>query len=88
MTGDGAIEREISLPTAIGGLAVRDGTLYVISADDDFEDLHFAILRGDGKNSEVDEIAEIPFGARSLAFDGELWWTNDREENQIVSFIP
>jgi hypothetical protein len=80
---DGTIEREIALPSAIGGLAIHDGTLYVIAADEEFEDLRFATLALDGT---ITEIASIPFGARSLAFDGNVWWTSDREESQIVSF--
>lgn len=86
MYPDGEIQREIPLPSAIGGLAVRDGQLYVIAADDEFEVLRFAKLNPNSGKTEFTEIADIPFGARSLAFDGEYWWTSDREEGQLVSF--
>jgi hypothetical protein len=35
----------------------------------------------------ITDIARIPFAARALAFDGERFWTNHREQNQIVSFL-
>jgi hypothetical protein len=34
----------------------------------------------------ITDLARIPFAARALAFDGERFWTNHREQNQIVSF--
>lgn len=86
MTPDGKIQREIALTSAIGGLGIRDGQPYVIAADEEFEDLRFARLNSNSGKTEIEEIAQIPFGARSLAFDGESWWTCDREEGQIVSF--
>ncbi|GAC1392804.1 MAG: hypothetical protein NVSMB31_11340 [Vulcanimicrobiaceae bacterium] len=86
MHANGEIEREIPLTGPIGGLGVRDGHLYVIAADEEFENLQFATLKAGEETSEIQEIAAIPFGARSLAFDGHAWWTCEREENQIVSF--
>ncbi len=86
MREDGKIEAEIPLSGPIGGLGVRAGKLYVISADEEFEDLHIATLTAGAETPELSEIASIPFGARSLAFDGNAWWTCEREKNQIVSF--
>jgi len=34
----------------------------------------------------IDELARVPFQCRSLTFDGECFWTNDREADRIVSF--
>ena len=36
--------------------------------------------------AKIDDLARIPFAARALAFDGTNFWTNHREQNQIVSF--
>ncbi|MEA2690302.1 MAG: hypothetical protein QOD51_2909, partial [Candidatus Eremiobacteraeota bacterium] len=33
-----------------------------------------------------EDVAIIPFPARALAFDGERFWTNHREADQIVAF--
>lgn len=78
------ITSEIPLPTACGGFGFGpDGTLYMISADDEFEKLELATLNVDGKMTAV---APIDFGARSLAYDGAVWYTSDREAGYIVSF--
>lgn len=78
------ITREIPLPTRCGGFGFApDGTLYMISADEEFEKLELATLSLDG---EMAVLAPIDFGARSLAHDGKSWYTCDREAGYIVSF--
>jgi hypothetical protein len=42
---------------------------------------------GVGEPTWVD-VARIPFQARALAWDGTKFWTNHREQNQIVAFAP
>jgi hypothetical protein len=42
---------------------------------------------GSGEPTWVD-VARIPFQARALAWDGTKFWTNHREQNQIVAFAP
>jgi len=34
----------------------------------------------------VEDIAVIPFASRSLTFDGELFWSNYRAKDTIISF--
>jgi hypothetical protein len=34
----------------------------------------------------LEEIAPIPFAARSLTFDGEKFWSNHRAANDTISF--
>ena len=38
------------------------------------------------KNAKVVDLAKVPFGARSLTFDGENFWSNQRAANEIVCF--
>jgi hypothetical protein len=38
------------------------------------------------KNSEVVDVAKVPFAARSLTFDGENFWSNHRAANETVCF--
>lgn len=84
LDGQMQITREIPLPTRCGGFGFGpNGTLYMISADDEFEKLDLATLDLDGK---MNVLAPIEFGARSLAYDGSAWYTSDREEGFIVSF--
>lgn len=78
------ITSEIPLPTRCGGFGFGPGgTLYMISADDEFENLQLATLDPHGK---MTVLAPIEFGARSLAFDGSAWYTSDREAGFVVSF--
>ena len=36
--------------------------------------------------TQVEDVATIPFASRSLAFDGERFWSNHRAANEIMSF--
>jgi hypothetical protein len=51
-------------------------------------DVPFRLLHLDvrGAEPEIVELAEIPFVARALAFDGRRFWAHDKNENAIVSF--
>jgi hypothetical protein len=82
-----AVAREIELPTRCPGFGFDStGECYMITADEEFENLEFA--RFDLRQSvpAPEPIASVPFDGRALAFDGSNWWTSHREENQIVSF--
>ena len=47
------------------------------------------IARIEPKTSEVVDVARVPFGARSLTFDGKNFWSNHRAANETVCFsIP
>jgi hypothetical protein len=83
----GAIVREIALPTRIGGMGFGPGGFYVISADEEFENLALATFDVTSNDPKLAPIAGIAFdGARSIAYDGSGWWTSDREVSEIVSF--
>lgn len=85
---DGAynIQREIPLPARIGGMGFSSGTFYVISGNEELENLHLATLDLLAPEPEGVQVAAIPFDARCLAFDGKAWWTSHREVSEIVSF--
>jgi len=34
----------------------------------------------------VEDLAAVPFAARSLTFDGEYFWSNHRVANETISF--
>jgi hypothetical protein len=34
----------------------------------------------------VEDIAVVPFASRSLTFDGDLFWSNYRAKDAIISF--
>ena len=78
------ITSEIPLPTSCGGFGFGPGgALFMISADDEFENLELATLDLDGK---MTALAPLENGFRSLAYDGSVWYTSDREAGYILSF--
>ncbi|HVR45446.1 MAG TPA: hypothetical protein VMT95_02205 [Candidatus Binatia bacterium] len=83
----GGIRREIALPTRCGGFAFRaPGDCRMLSADEDFDHLTFARIDVNVGAPPAEPIAPINAEARALTFDGELWWTSYREENEVVAF--
>ena len=78
--------REIALPTRCGGIGLRDGTFYMITADDEFDNLELATLDVSMSAPQAAPVAVMPPEARALAWDGSAWWTSHREESRIASF--
>lgn len=79
--------RTIALPTRCAGLGFGpDGAAFMISGDEELENLRFAALDLSTDAPKERALATIPFDARSLAFDGTNWWTSHREASEIVSF--
>lgn len=83
----GAIVREVALPTRIAGMGFGPDGFYIISGDEEWENLKLATFDVASSDPKLSPIASIPFdGARALAYDGSAWWTSDREVSEIVSF--
>lgn len=77
----------ISAPHDICGMTISGGCFYVMTTDDENTNDYF-LTRIDARNGEakVEDIARVPFKARSLAYDGRWFWTNEREAHEIVAF--
>lgn len=84
---DWTVERVIQLPHGICGLVAVEGCFYTVTTDAEETDEYF-LTRVDPRPAtpKIDVIARIGFSARALAWDGKNFWTNHREQNQIVSF--
>ena len=84
---DGEVERVIEVPHGICGQVFVDGFLYLVTTDAE-ETTDYWLTRVDLRPAtpKIEDLAHIPFAARALAFDGTNFWTNHREQNQIVSF--
>lgn len=81
------VRRAIALPTRCAGLGFGPGgRSFIISGDDELENLRFAGLDLAQPAPPAEALAAIPFDARSLAFDGTNWWTGHRDAGEIVSF--
>jgi hypothetical protein len=84
---DGQAGRIIEIPHGICGQTCLDGCYYLITTDAE-QTTDYWLTRVDPRPAVpiIHDIAHVPFAARALAFDGKQFWTNHREQNQIVSF--
>lgn len=87
MNSDYSIRRQIALPTRCAGFAFGpDGRFYMISTDDEFENLKFGTLDVAQDRPQFDAIRALPDEARYLLHDGSTWWTSLRDANEIANF--
>jgi hypothetical protein len=77
----------IDVPHGICGMVIVEGCFYLATTDDESTDDYW-LTRIDARNGKpkIDDVARIGFKARALAFDGERFWTNHREQHEIVAF--
>jgi hypothetical protein len=92
---DGNILHEIGVGAEICGHTFADGMMYVLRGRENkdqpnkSEEWRIARLDPRKETPRVEDIAALPFAARSLTFDGELFWSNYRAKDTIISFaIP
>jgi hypothetical protein len=82
----GKVTRTIPLERGACGMTIVDGCFYLITGDDELEDLRFTKLDARGKDVVVTDLASVPFDARALAYDGSRFWTCHRDNHEIVAF--
>jgi hypothetical protein len=82
----GNVVRRIDLPRQVCGQCYVDGSFYLVTTDDEDSGEYFLTKVSVNGAQRSEDIARIPFAARSLAYDGARFWTNHREANQIVAF--
>jgi len=83
----GNILREFAVGAEISGQVFVNGSIYVLrGTEQGNEDWCIARLDPRQETPEIEDIARVPFPCRSLAFDGEYFWTNHRAANSTVSF--
>ena len=88
----GNILHEIDVGAEICGHTFVDGMIYVLRGRENKNDPNkseeWRIARLDPKkeNPQVEDLAAVPFAARSLTFDGEYFWSNHRAANETISF--
>lgn len=85
----GAVERSISVPHQIVGQVWLDGGFFLITTDDENTTDYWVTRVELAKDGEVRtrDLAHVPFAARALAYDGEKFWTNHREQGETVCFV-
>jgi len=79
----------VNAPHQLCGLVITHGCFYCVTTDEENAGPYW-LTRIDARSGGVKatDLAIIPFPARSLAFDGERFWTNHREAHEIVAFAP
>jgi len=77
----------ISAPHDICGMTILGGCFYLLTTDDEATNEYF-LTRIDARDgtAKAEDVARVPFKARSLAYDGQRFWTNEREAHEIVAF--
>jgi hypothetical protein len=83
----GNVGTVIDLPHEICGQVIVEGRFYCVCTDDETSGRYY-LTRVDARGAKpvIEDLDEIRFDARALAYDGENFWTNHREANQIVAF--
>jgi hypothetical protein len=90
--GQGNIVREIDVGAEICGHTFLNGSIYVLRGRENkdqpnkSEEWRIARLDSGEDSPRVEDLATIPFAARSLTFDGQYFWSNHRAANETISF--
>ena len=81
----GKVVRTLASPHGICGQVVVGGVFYLLTTDDE-ESHEYFITKIDPAGAVAQDLGRVPFHARALAHDGTKFWTNHRENNEIVAF--
>jgi hypothetical protein len=82
---DGKPGRVLEVPRQVVGQCFASGVFYLATTTNEESDDYF-IERFDPATGGCEMLAKLGFSARGLAFDGMNFWTNHREQNEIVAF--
>jgi outer membrane protein assembly factor BamB len=83
----GDVIREIDVGAEICGHTFANDSLYVLRGQEQPNEYwRIARLNLHEETPTPEDIAIVPFACRSLTFDGELFWSNYRAKDTIISF--
>jgi hypothetical protein len=76
------------MPRQVVGVIYLDESFYLLTTDGSLadDDIRFSRMTLGSAGPSITELARVPFGARSLAYDGTNFWTSWREKDLIVAF--
>jgi hypothetical protein len=87
LDSNGNIIREVAIGSEISGHVFVDDCLYILQGtEQDGGDWRLARLDPSEATPKIEEVARVPFQCRSLAWDGEDFWTNHRDADRILCF--
>ena len=83
----GNVGSVIEAPHGICGQVIIGGVFHLLGTDDEDSENYF-LTRIDARNGKthVEDLASVNFQGRALAYDGTRFWSNHRENNEIVAF--
>ena len=90
---NGNVQRQIKIGAEICGHTFVDRTLWVLRGKENkgvpgkSEEWRIARLDSHSNEPDVEDLGAVPFAARSLAFDGNTFWSNHRIANETISFL-
>jgi len=83
----GAVTRTIAVQHGICGHTYAKGSFYLMTTDaEETTDYQLTRVADEPGPTREADLLRVPFGARALAFDGTAFWTNHREQDEIVRF--
>ncbi len=86
LSAAGAPVREVQLERRPVGMTIVDGAFYLATVNEDWGDGRLERLGVDASASSIETVRSFPFKPRSVAYNGERFWTADRNNDAIVSF--
>lgn len=81
----GRAVREVQLERRPVGMTIVGAAFYLATVDDEWGDGCFDRLGIDEETSSIQVLHSLAFNPRSIAFDGEQFWTADRNHDAIVA---
>jgi hypothetical protein len=90
--GEGNIVGQIEVGAEICGHTFVGDSLYVLRGHENkdvpgkSEEWRLARFDPRSENPQMEDLATIPFAARSLTYDGQRLWSNHRAANETISF--
>jgi hypothetical protein len=81
----GAAVRERHLERRPVGMTVVGRAFYLVTVDDAWDGGRFDRLGIEDDGASMQALRSLPFKPRSVAFDGERFWTADRNNHAVVS---
>lgn len=82
----GAAVREVELGRRPVGMTVVDDAYYLATVNDEWGEGQLQRLGVAAPASSIETLRSFPFKPRSVAYDGERFWTADRNNDAIVSW--
>ena len=82
----GAPVREVQLERRPVGMTIVNGAFYLATVDEDWAEGRLQRLALEAPASSIETLLSFPFKPRSVAYDGERFWTADRNNDALVSF--